>query len=49
VGGVTKKGLTKLVFLFVPGHAGVRRKERANRSAESTIVGVDRQWIEPIF
>jgi hypothetical protein len=39
VESLRKSGLTKLVFMFVPGHAGVKGNERADRLAETAIVG----------
>jgi ribonuclease HI len=39
VESLRKSGLTKLVFIFLPGHPGVKGNERADRLAESAIVG----------
>ena len=39
VESLRKSVLTRLVFIFVPGHTGVRGNERADRLAESAIVG----------
>jgi ribonuclease HI len=47
VESLRKSGLTKLVLIFVPGHAGFKGNERADRLAESAIV--DRQWIADIL
>jgi hypothetical protein len=36
---VRKSELTNLVFIIVPGHAGVKGNERSDRFAETAIVG----------